>query len=378
MEGWIWAIIVAGLVIALLAAFEFSRIAKMKGHNEKRYFWWCFLLGFVGWPMVIALPDRGNAATEMPIAEDDRLEMERKAEERRIAVEKSAKKCKKAFAIGTPIMCACIAFLIVLIKVIIPDIHYNAAVKLMDAGKYNEAITAFEAMDGYKDSEGKTSECLFLGQKSSLTNIKIGNIVKFGFYEQDNNIANGKEEIEWIVLNIEDNKALVVSKYALDCQQYNTSFAEVTWRNCSLRTWLNDSFLNAAFGTKHQELISSVSVSADKNPNFRTNPGNATNDKVFLLSITEAEKYLSFDSVRQCKPTEYAVANGAYINSDNSNFWWLRSPGYYQNYAAYVYDVAYVYDAAYVYDVSSVDYYGIDVDIAGVYVRPAMWINLDS
>lgn len=33
-----------------------------KGHSNRKYFWWCFWLGFVGWAMVIALPDRNGGA----------------------------------------------------------------------------------------------------------------------------------------------------------------------------------------------------------------------------------------------------------------------------------------------------------------------------
>ena len=62
---------VAALVIAFFAAKEFANIAALKGHTEKKYFWWCFLFGFVGWPMVIALPDRGSAVTEKPVTEDE-------------------------------------------------------------------------------------------------------------------------------------------------------------------------------------------------------------------------------------------------------------------------------------------------------------------
>ncbi len=288
------------------------------------------------------------------------------AEERHVVEEKAAKKRKKAFAIGTPIVAACIAFLIILTTVIIPSGKYNSAMELYNAGKYQDAYTAFNEVS-YKDSKDKASECLFLLQKSNLTDIKKGDTVKFGFYEQDNNTTNGKEEIEWIVLNVEGSKALVISKYALDCQQYNTSYTDVTWESCSLRKWMNNTFINEAFGSKHQELIPSVSVSADKNPNNSTNPGNATTDKVFLFSITEAKKYFSSDSARKCKPTKYAIANGAYVNSDNGNcWWWLRSPGDYQSNAA---DVNYV---------GSFFYYGSGVNYDRSCVRPAMWISLDK
>ena len=111
-------------------------------------------------------------------------------------------------------------------------------------------------------------------------------------------------------------------------------------------------------------MIPTVTVSADKNPDYSTNPGNATQDQVFLLSITEVNKYFSSDSARQCKPTDYAVANGAW---DRGNcWWWLRSPGLYQNYAADVY-----YDGVVV-------EHGFYVDHDDRAVRPALWIDLNS
>ena len=223
--------------------------------------------------------------------EADRLEAERKAEERRIAAEKAAKKRKKAFAIGTPIVAACIAFLIVLTTVIIPNSKYNAAVALMNNKKYDEAITAFEAMDGYKDSENQLENC-YIGKYgeekwNKIKNIKVGDTYTFGAYEQDNSTSNGKEAIEWTVLDKDGMSLLLISKQALDCQQYNTSYTDVTWESCSLRKWMNGTFLNKAFNAEEQAQIQNTTVSADKNPEYNTNPGNATTDKVFLLSINE-------------------------------------------------------------------------------------------
>ena len=114
-------------------------------------------------------------------------------------------------------------------------------------------------------------------------------------------------------------------------------------------------------------MIPTVTVSADENPSYSTNPGNATQDQVFLLSITEAYKYFSSDSARQCKPTEYVVAGGAYVNSSNGNcWWWLRSPGDRQDNAAYVRSGG---------DVSE---HGSNVFIDFSAVRPALWIDLNS
>ena len=309
--------------------------------------------------------------------EADRLEAERKAEERRIAAEKAAKKRKKAFAIGTPIVAACIAFLIVLTTVIIPNSKYNAAVALMNNKKYDEAITAFEAMDGYKDSENRLENC-YIGKYgeekwNKIKNIKVGDTYTFGAYEQDNSTSNGKEAIEWTVLDKDGMFLLLISKQALDFQQYNTSYTDVTWESCSLRKWMNGTFLNKAFNAEEQAQIQNTTVSADKNPEYNTNPGNATTDKVFLLSINEVEKYFNSDEARKCAPTAYAKAQGAYTSDSYKTasgaatcWWWLRSPGGNQDIAAYVSSDG---------SVSSSGYY---VDYAHDAVRPALWINLDS
>lgn len=201
---------------------------------------------------------------------------------------------------------------------------------------------------------------------------KVGDYLFFGAYEQDNNNLNGKEDVEWLVLAKEGNKVLVISKYALDCQQYNTSCANITWETCPLRRCLNGTFINNAFSAEEQAMISTVTVSADKNPDYSTDPGNATQDKVFLLSITEANQYFTSDEARKCAPTDYAIAQGAYTNDwykagGRATCWWrLRSPGYDQTFAAEVSSDG---------DVSGL---GTSVTLDITAVRPALWITLDS
>ena len=113
-------------------------------------------------------------------------------------------------------------------------------------------------------------------------------------------------------------------------------------------------------------MIPSVTVSADKNPSYSTSPGNSTTDQVFLLSITEANKYFSSDSARQCQGTAYCYAQGAYKASNGNCWWWLRSPGLYSDYAAIVSNVGSVSSGGYL------------VSYGDVAVRPALWVNLDS
>lgn len=298
--------------------------------------------------------------------EAERLEKERQAEIARKEAERIAKRNKKIAIITTPIVCAIIAFIIVLNTVIIPNGKYNDAIELMDAGNVVEAYEALVALDGYKDSEDKANSIYVQYKVERLKVAKAGDYVFFGAYEQDNNTSNGKEDVEWLVLEVKDGKALVISKYALDCKPYNTSYTDVTWEACTLRRWLNNDFINAAFSADERTMIPTVTVSADKNPNYNTNPGNATQDQVFLLSITEADKYFSSDSARQCEPTDFAVANGAWESDSGNCWWWLRSPGYYQNYAATV-GIG-----------GGVNEGGRGVNSDNDAVRPALWINLYS
>ena len=352
--------------------------------------------------------------------EADRLERERKAEEARIAEEKRKKKNRITALVLALFVLLGVGAYFYWTKVIQPNQQYNDAVFLYEAGYYEEAIASFTALDEYKDSAVQIEKCetaikdekyaaavdLYItgkyedaiamftaldGYKDSadqiencyigkfgeekynlIKNIKAGDTYTFGAYEQDNKTTNGKEDIEWIVLEKDGFSILLVSKYALDRQQYNTSFTSVTWKTCSLRKWLNETFLNAAFSVEEQNRIISSTVAADSNPSVSTSPGNNTSDKVFLLSITEANKYFSSDETRKCAPTDYTIAHGASTSDSNKTsgratcVWWLRTPGLRSDYAADVSRDGSVYD------------FGDHVNNNYVAVRPAMWIDLGA
>ncbi len=246
------------------------------------------------------------------------------------------------------------------------DEKYNSAMELYNAEEYDKAYKAFCELK-YKDSSEKAEECRFLAQKATLSNVSAGSTVKFGYYEQDGDESNGEEEIEWTVLAVDGDKALIVSIYALDCKPFNDTYEkDITWENCSLRTWLNDTFYKAAFGEKHQEMIreSTVTTEVVLLSEDDKSGGTETKDKVFLLSATEVNEYFNSDDERICQGTKYCFANGAYkipFGDDYCN-WWLRSPGYNQYTAAIVEIRGYVSDTS--------------VNSEKPAVRPAMWIKL--
>lgn len=200
----------------------------------------------------------------------------------------------------------------------------------------------------------------------ALKSVSVGSMIPFGTLDQDNNSSNGQEQIEWQVLDIRDDKALVISKDALAVLPFNSEITETTWENSTLRTWLNSVFLNYAFSPIQQQMILKETVKADKNPQAYTDQGHSTYDKVFLLSVEEAEKYFSSAGERTCYPSENAKKQGAYVSQNGCAWWWLRSSGVSRLYAAVVQGEGVI---------SSGDQVVSKTVIA---VRPAMWISLTS
>ncbi len=196
--------------------------------------------------------------------------------------------------------------------------------------------------------------------------IEEGGSVSFGRYEQDNDAKNGEEPIVWDVLAVEDGKALLISQRALDAKPYNETYQNVTWETCSLRAWLNGEFLSVAFNDKEKACIQVTTVdnSASQNPEDEKywNQGSAdTEDRVFLLSYAEAWQYYKRDRRRTCEATQTAIARGAWTDTTNSCWWWLRSPGQKPNDASGVKSQGYLNHR----DVSSTT--------AGV--RPVLWVD---
>lgn len=303
-------------------------------------------------------------------AEELKIEAEKKAEAERIAAEAQKKKNKKIAAIVTTIVALAIASAIIFIPVIQAMMNYNAAVALMENGQYEEAIVAFEATDGYKDSIEKVDIC-YLAMMGEINynrwkNTEIGDSFTFGNYHG---------ESEWLVLDKQGTRFLIISKNAIDNMPYTSDYGTVTWQNSFLRQWLNNYFIKTAFNKEERKMIVTTEVFNYGNPDYGTTGGKNTEDKVFLLSIEEAEKYFSFDEERQCEPSAYAEEQEVSLSSNGKCCWWLRSPG------------AQNKNVTYVTCNGEVDKHGIDASPYGdgsrvhsksYAVRPAMWIDLSA
>ena len=183
----------------------------------------------------------------------------------------------------------------------------------------------------------------------------------FGHYHKIK--GESPEPIKWEVLDATDSEALIISKYALDTKPFNNVEKAVTWETCTLRKWLNDTFLQMAFNEKERDRILTTKVTANRNPEYDTDPGNDTNDRIFLLSIDEAKNYFDGNEGRACELISLVDEENKGENA--SGWWWLRSPGFDQSRAAIVY-MSGMY---------STGGYGVG-DPLGT-VRPALWINLE-
>jgi len=234
-------------------------------------------------------------------------------------------------------------------------------------------------------------------ETDDFTNSYVGGIVIFGVYEQDGDLTNGPEPIEWEVLDINENGMLLVSKYVLDCVKYNTEYEDVTWEACTLRSWMNSDFYTTAFDAREQARINTTYVVNNDNSYYGTEGGNDTYDKVFCLSLDEILKYYPFNSWYSdyqwgfcqrlvTEVTPYVVSRmeiAMQITNEDYNdylagvgystdvvgkeaaWWWLRSPGKYSCSACLVYYFGIVgaYDSC----------YDIVFDYCGV--RPALYVQ---
>ena len=187
--------------------------------------------------------------------------------------------------------------------------------------------------------------------------------------------------IDWRVLAVENNKALLISEKVLETRPYNTEDVDTTWEQCTLRKYLNSDFYKKLGEAK--TVIAETRNNNPNNPWYGTSGGNATTDRVFLLSLDELVKYFGDSGDLRNKKrygwgdSKYVLKTDGYYLHDQYNderiakdgrdeacWWWLRSPGGYR------------YDAAYVDSGGGVDMGGFDTFRESGGVRPALWLNL--
>ena len=179
------------------------------------------------------------------------------------------------------------------------------------------------------------SETLELSNANE-SDLVVGATVTFGVYEQDQNINNGPESIEWRVVAILKGNVLLLSQYILDYLPYNETKTDITWENSTIRQWLNESFYQEAFTSEEKEIISTCKLDNSEkscNPEWaNVIGGEKTSDEVFLLSYKQVASYFDKFNASIAAPTRYAAKSEA----TDACTWWLRSPGRAQNEGCYI------------------------------------------
>ncbi len=146
--------------------------------------------------------------------------------------------------------------------------------------------------------------------------------------------------ILWRILEDTADKLFILSEYNIECKQFHDKDRPVIWEQSSLRKWLNEDFLEAAFNKEERECILETEILNEHNPiNFSykwVTGGEPTRDKIFLLSYRDVmnvkygfDGYITQSVSREAKNTDWVRINGALTNpeKENGGWWWLRNPG---------------------------------------------------
>lgn len=187
--------------------------------------------------------------------------------------------------------------------------------------------------------------------------------INFGRYPKE---ADGSEApIEWDVIRIKADSALLLSTYVIDQIPYAKKLEDTPWKNSYLRKWLNEDFYNKCFSEEERQMIIQTENANPGNEAYNTAASVNTRDNIFVFSINDMRRYYDYDPDRLARATDYAKSRGVYSDEKTLGaYWWLRSNG------GNMYNAAVVNFTGYVFD------YGFYVNSGELGVRPALWIAL--
>ena len=202
--------------------------------------------------------------------------------------------------------------------------------------------------------------------------ISIGDIIKFG-------------QNEWCVLDVQNGQVLLLSKGSVCNNEFKDDdvgiICSAIWENSDIREYLNGDFLQY-ITNGNPDLVIETKINNDDNLWCVTEGGEDTFDKIFLLSLEEADRYFGnsgdYLNIRLNKywDEDRKEYDGICITNDHDSSrkitdgifkymgWWLRSPGKSK------------YDSAYVDNKGKIVVTG-ESNTDTKNVRPALWIKLE-
>jgi len=170
--------------------------------------------------------------------------------------------------------------------------------------------------------------------------VRVGSHITFGSYEQDGNVGNGVEPVEWQVLDISGDRALVISYYGLFNAKYSEHSKGQTWDTCDLRATLNSSFYYESFTPAERSAIFLTHVvnnEAEEDPSAKSKRGQGTDtdDYVFILSYGEIVQYLPTQNDRVApiciKGQKKGLSGIEPVLGMRTCNYWLRNAAFNQN-----------------------------------------------
>lgn len=248
---------------------------------------------------------------------------------------------------------------------------YQYGKNLVNEGKYKNALNCFKRLGNYKDAYSKHLEVRYLLAKKEAEQgnpkVALDEYSKLGDYKdakqnvrllfpklikngERRNLAFGK--YKWRVIRVDKDRSLVITETVICQKPYNDTLTGITWRDSSIRKFLNTEFLYD-FDDREKRMIFSTMISNDKNPEYGTSGGENTVDAVFLLSDSEMRTLF-------CSDQDRIPENGGI----KAEWCWLRTPGGNNSYAAIVDSKGKISDG------------GNTVNNRNGGLRPAMWIIL--
>lgn len=211
------------------------------------------------------------------------------------------------------------------------------------------------------------SSCAMAEEAYTIPVPAVGDIVVIGSYEQDNVLDNGKEPLEWIVLEVneEEGKAWLMTKYCIDQAIFWHERVSRYWGNSTLREWMNSDFITETFTEAEQSVILTTIVK-NEDRNGRSAARQDTEDKIYLLSKDEVLHFMPEMADRVAYPTEYAKTKGITLSEETGSCrWWTRTPG------------ARKMDICGMRLDGRISSYGMqDVDWPTNTIRPVMWVRV--
>lgn len=87
----------------------------------------------------------------------------------------------------------------------------------------------------------------------SENRLNAGDVIRFGNYPQGHHGLT--MPIEWCVLDVREDRALLLSRYILDFRPFAGENGDLFWGDCELRNWLENEFRIRAFSAEESARI---------------------------------------------------------------------------------------------------------------------------